>query len=212
MSRTMRFWDFAQDVRALNIVLRGTPSHMDDSMLRNQLEAGLEPSLQAECSREGLCAITTLKDWIERVKKVDERLASDRKRYRDIFIEESNIRASKRPALGNSRIPNAPTSNSTSSAASSSGTKPFVRLPKLTDAEKDLLRAHSGCFKCRRFNAGHGSNSADCPGFPSGGGYKTITKFSDANGQPAVKTNTSSSSKSKTIASWSKLQNPRRTM
>src|ERR1700678_3058521 len=79
MSKAMRFWDFAQDVRALNIVLRGTPSHMDNLMIYNQLEAGLEPSLQAECSWEGLYAITELKDWIERVKKIDEQLTFDRK-------------------------------------------------------------------------------------------------------------------------------------
>ena len=48
MTKNMRFWDFAQDVRALNIILRGMTSHMDNSMLRNQLEVGLEPSLQAE--------------------------------------------------------------------------------------------------------------------------------------------------------------------
>ena len=77
-------------------------------MLRNQLEAGLEPALQAECSREGLCSVTDLKTWIERVKKIDERLAFDRKRYRDIFLEETNLHAAKRPALGNPRIPNAP--------------------------------------------------------------------------------------------------------
>jgi hypothetical protein len=104
MTKNMRFWDFTQNIQALNIVLRSTTSHMDNSMLRNQLEAGLEPSLQAECSHEGLCAVTTLKDWIEHVKKVDKRLAfNDRKRYREIFIKEASIRASKRPALGNSR-------------------------------------------------------------------------------------------------------------
>src|ERR1700678_4540383 len=157
MSKNMCFWDFAQDVRALNIVLHGTPSHMDNSMLCNQLEAGLEPSLQAECSREGLCAITTLKDWIEHVEKVDERLAFDRKRYRDIFIKESSICASKHPAVGSSCVPNAPFTNPSSSTSTSSGSKPFLHLPKLSDTEKDLLRAHSGCFKCRHFNTGHGS-------------------------------------------------------
>src|SRR5271168_4415251 len=130
MSRNTRFWDFAQDVHALNIVLRGTSSHMDNSMLRNQLEAGLEPALQAECSRGGLCAVTALKDWIEHVKKVDERLTFDRKRYREIFIEESAIRASKRPALGNSHLPNAPTANTSTYATTTSREKSFIRLSK----------------------------------------------------------------------------------
>src|ERR1700678_462697 len=185
MTKNMRFWDFTQDVRALNIILRRTTSHMDNSMLHNQLEAGLEPALQAECSREGLCAVTALKDWIERVKKVDERLTFYRKRYREIFIEESAIRASKRPALGNSRLPNAPTANTLTYTSAASRDISFIRLPKLTDAERDLLRTHSGCFKCRRFNAGHGSSSPNCPGFPSGNGYTPITKFADSIGQAA---------------------------
>src|ERR1700678_1554868 len=139
MTKNMRFWDFTQDVRALNIILRRTTSHMDNSMLRNQLKARLEPALQAECSREGLCAVTTLKDWIERVKKVDERLTFDRKRYREIFIEESAICASKRPALGNSHLPNAPAANTSTYATTTSREKSFIQLPKLTDAEKDSL-------------------------------------------------------------------------
>ena len=196
MSKNSCFWDFAQDVCALNIVLRGTSLHLNDSTLCNQLEAGLEPSLQAECSREGLCAVTTLKEWIERVKKIDERLNFEKKRYREIFAEESNLRASKRPALGSPRIPNAQ-----NTGTSSNGNKTFVRLPKLTDAEKDLLRAYAGCFKCQRFNAGHGSNSPQCPGFPSGSGYKTITKHADANGQPGIKPSFNHSNKGKMVAS-----------
>lgn len=95
MSKNTCFWEFTQDVRALNIVLKGTPSHLADSMLCNQLEAGLEPSLQAECSCEGLSAITTLKEWIEQVKKIDEHFHFEKKRYREIFAEESNMRALK---------------------------------------------------------------------------------------------------------------------
>jgi hypothetical protein len=125
MSRNTRFWDFAQEVRALNIVLRGTPSHLDDFTLRNHLEAHLELSLQSECSREELYKITILKDWIKRVKKIDERLTVEKKRYREFFNEESNLRASKRPALGISRVPNAP--SQTNQPASTSAQKPFTR-------------------------------------------------------------------------------------
>ena len=74
------------------------------------------------------------------------------------------------------------------SSSSSSNQKPFTCLPKLTDAKKDLLRAHSGCFKCHPFNAGNSSNSTSCPGFPVGAGYKPITKNADVAGQPAVRT------------------------
>ena len=82
MSKNICFWDFSQDVRALNIILRGTPSHLNESMLHNQLEAGLESLLQAECICEDLSMITSLKEWIEHMKKADEHL---------IFTEESNL-------------------------------------------------------------------------------------------------------------------------
>ena len=193
MTRNMKFWDFAQSVRALNIVLRGTPSHLGESALQNQLEAGLEHGLQAECAREELYKLATLKEWIERVRKIDERLNFEKKRYREIFAEESNLRANKRPALGTSRVTN--TNSSQTPASASSTQKSFTRLPKLTDAEKDLLRAHAGCFKCRRFNAGHNSSSPLCTGFPSGAGYKTITKYADAAGQPATRSITNSKNK-----------------
>jgi hypothetical protein len=53
MAKNSCFWDFAQDIHVLNIILRGTPSHLTDATLCNQLEAGLKPSLLAECMQEG---------------------------------------------------------------------------------------------------------------------------------------------------------------
>jgi hypothetical protein len=100
-------------------------------------------------------------------------------------MEESNLHANKRPTLGSSHIPNTTANSNTSSLSSTQ--KPFTRLPKLTDGKKDLLCAHSGCFKCRKFNADYGSGSPLCTGFPAGAGYKTITKYVDAAGQPAIK-------------------------
>ena len=154
-------------------------------MLHNHLEAHLEPTLQSECIRNELYKVTTLKAWIKHVRKINEWLTIERKQYHDIFVEESNLHANKHPALGPSCIPNATANSNTSS--SSSTQKPFTHLPKLTDGEKDLLRAHSGCFKCCKFNAGHSSGSPLCTGFPAGAGYKTITKYVDVAGQPAIK-------------------------
>ena len=139
MMRNSRFWTFSQEVHTLNIVLRGTPSHLGETALCNQLEAGLKPSLQSECACEELYRITSLKDWIERVRRIDKCLTVKHKRYRDIFVEESNLHATKHPALGTSRIPN--TSQNSNQSSSSSMQKPFICLPKLTDAEKDLLQA-----------------------------------------------------------------------
>lgn len=51
MGKSDKFWDWCQEMRAINIILRGTPSHLSDIALRNQLEAALEPSLLNYCFR-----------------------------------------------------------------------------------------------------------------------------------------------------------------
>jgi hypothetical protein len=50
-------------------------------------------------------------------------------------------------------------------------------------------------LKCHQFNAGHGSSSPLCTGFPSGADYKTITKQADAAGLPATRPITNSKGK-----------------
>jgi len=69
-------------------------------------------------------------------------------------------------ARGNkSNSPNPPTSAPT----------PFVSIPKLTQADRELLNAHEGCYKCRGFYAGH--KGSDCPiGFPDPASYKPLTE------------------------------------
>lgn len=47
MSKDIKFWDWAQEMRALNIVLCNTDSHLSETALCNQLEAVLEPNLRS---------------------------------------------------------------------------------------------------------------------------------------------------------------------
>ncbi|KAF8176500.1 hypothetical protein BJ912DRAFT_930713 [Pholiota molesta] len=201
MSKDVKFWDWAQEMRALNIVLRNTDSHLSETALRNQLEAALEPNLRSYCFREKLNKKTVLKDWVLAVKDADEKLKDDRKRSREIFNEESS-RAAKRPAMSsNSR---------TGNTAKASGSDTFRRLPKLEFDEKALLEKHNGCFKCRRFNQTHGSK--DCPhDFPDAESYVKITAKRDAAGNaPKAKANSSSapsSSKAKAVASIAPAEN-----
>jgi len=79
MRKNVKFWGWLQEMRALNIVLWGTDSHLTDAALRNQLEASLEPTLRAYCSREKLHKVTDLKKWIQAVKDADEKLRDNRK-------------------------------------------------------------------------------------------------------------------------------------
>ena len=58
--------------------------------------------------------------------------------------------------------------------SASGSSSSYTHLPSLTDTERTLLNEHEGCTKCRRFYAGHRSQS--CPnGFPTGKDYKTLT-------------------------------------
>jgi hypothetical protein len=45
MSRNTKFWDYAREVHALNIILHSTPSYLEEQALRNHLEAHLKPTL-----------------------------------------------------------------------------------------------------------------------------------------------------------------------
>ena len=144
LKKGANFFNWAQEMKALNIILRNSPSHLDDNILCNQMEAGLHVELRTACSRKELHKIKDLKPWIEKVRKIDERLESERKRYREIFAEESS-RANKRPALANYSH----TANTTSSTASTASSSSRSYPPKLTPAETALLRLYHGCFKCR---------------------------------------------------------------
>src|SRR5271155_1792175 len=127
-------------MHALNIVLCGSSSHLDDTLLCNQLEAGLEPGLCAECSQEDINKICELKPWMECVKKIDEKLLSECKRYREIFVEGANLRGTKQLALTNHSCAG---NTSSTYSSSSSSLKQYRCLPKLTDSEKNLLTAHA---------------------------------------------------------------------
>ena len=74
MKSNMKFWDWCQEMRATNIILRGTTSHLSDEALRNQLEASLEPSLRSYVFHEKINKKTVLKEWILAIKEADEKL------------------------------------------------------------------------------------------------------------------------------------------
>jgi hypothetical protein len=199
MRKTVKFWDWAQEMRALNIVLRGTDSHLTDAALRNQLEALLEPNLRSYCGRKKLNKVTDLKKWVQAVKEADEKLRDDRKRSRDIFAEEAALRANKRPTLAShSRFANT-SSNPSPNTTSSSGGSSVKKCPKLEADERKHLMDNNGCFKCRLFNQSHGAHS--CPNdFPDGNKYQRITAHRDAAGNAPKKNNKGGPAKGKVIA------------
>ncbi|KAF8868392.1 hypothetical protein CPB84DRAFT_1857860 [Gymnopilus junonius] len=194
MKQNDKFWDWCQELCTVNIILWGTPSHLSDTALHNQLEAALKPSLLNYCFQEKINKIIVLKDWVLAVKEADKKLKDDRKWTCKVLAEEA-AHNSKHPALsGNSHARN------TSSAGASSSSNPVKKCPKLEDSERTLLAANNGCFKCQWFNQDH--NSKNCPNnFPDGEGYKKVTAMCDAAGNsPKRQTNSSSSLRMRPVA------------
>jgi hypothetical protein len=171
------FWNWLQKLLKLNCLLCGTALVFDDAALRNHLEAHLDEELRAQLKHSEAHKDKVLKTWIASVRLIDEARAVDTKRHRKL-IEETLDRQAKHQNTktdtlrGPSRCGNTSQSNITTGGSSS--TASFVKLPPLTDSKRTLLNEHEGCTKCRRFYAGHCSQS--CPnGFLLGKGYKTVT-------------------------------------
>ena len=170
------FWNWSQQLLKLNCLLRGTVSVFDDAALRNHLEAHLDEELRAGLKHSEARKDKVLKTWIASVRLIDEARAVENKRHREL-IEETLDRQAKRQNTktdtlrGPSRRGN---STQTNNASTGSSTSSYVKLPPLTDSERNLLNEHRGCTKCRHFYVDH--RSQNCPdGFPSGKGYKTLT-------------------------------------
>ena len=195
MSKTDKFWDWCQNLRAMNIVLHGTNSHLSNFTLQNQLEASLEPSLCNYIFHEKLNKQTALKEWVLAVKEADEKLKDDCKCSREVFKEENRLLNPMRITLAsNSHTGNTSTAKSTT--ADNSLTK---KCPKLDPTECTFLQANDGCFRCQRFN--QSQKSSTCPnGFPAVAGYKKVITTHDATGNAPKKTTPFLSNKGKSVA------------
>lgn len=195
MLKDTKFWDWCQEVRALNIVLHGSDFHLSETTLRNQLEAALEANLCTYCFCKKINKITVLKDWVLTIKAVDEKLKDDRKCAYKIVSKE-NQRNAKRPALSNTSHANINNSYTGSSADTA-----IPKPPKFEDNEHVLLVKHNSCFCCRQFNQNHSSYNC-LNSHPNGSSYKKLTAFCDTAGngpKATAKTaqNATSSSKGK---------------
>ena len=166
--KKQRFEEWAASIQSLNVSLRGTASHLDDSRIRLQLEAGLDEELQISARDAKAHEEESLHPWISKIKDLDNRRIIQRKRVAEA-VEEA-MKSNKKPFTSSSRYANT-SDNKSSSASSASSSRDFP--PKLTDEERRLLMEHAGCLKCRKFYAGHRAHQ--CNTTISGKGYKVLT-------------------------------------
>jgi hypothetical protein len=163
------FMSWVNELRHLNIILRGTDYHFNDDSFRLQLDSLIDADLRSRAKnrriKESVDAAVDNKNektaearltvWISEMRKIAEERSNDTKRYKEAAENfhraskresgDDGSRAAKRPALsGPSRV-----ANSTSQPSARS------RPPKLTENERLLLDKHQGCTKCRRGYQNH---------------------------------------------------------
>ena len=147
------FETWAAQILSHNVSLRGTKSHMTNEALRQQLEIMLDEELRTLACETTVAEIVTLKDWMAKIKELDNRRQIDLKRMAQ-FFDAASMRAAKRQNTGsypNSRTPGLSTQRSNftrNSAPAGSSSNPSVYPPRLTDEERQLLHDHEGCLKC----------------------------------------------------------------
>ena len=165
------FWNWSQQLLSLNCLLRNTPSALDDTALRNHLEAHLDDELKEKMKHSDARNDKVFKTWVAAVRLLDEARTTENKRHLDL-IEGALQRQAKHQATNANALRGPSRRNNNSSTSTSTSTSNC--LPPLTDTECTLLKDHEGCTKCRHFYVDH--RSYNCPsGFPLAKGYKTLS-------------------------------------
>ncbi|KAH7917164.1 hypothetical protein BV22DRAFT_1026885, partial [Leucogyrophana mollusca] len=160
------FYEWAIDLQSSNAILRDDPAYLSLDQLRFQMEANMHPSLRTKCEHEKASTEKVFNKWVVLVKRLDEKRQARLLEQQQAIETYVRTKDTKKPFIR-------PTPTSTYSSAPNPST--FKRLPTLTIAERQLLREHNGCFKCRCFYSKHQSSS--CPvGFPSADNYKPLTE------------------------------------
>ncbi|KIJ43778.1 hypothetical protein M422DRAFT_169546, partial [Sphaerobolus stellatus SS14] len=158
------FIDWKVELENLNaILITSTPTYaLTSDGLKNQLEANLNPELLKDLMSEKPIA-TTLAAWAVEVKDRDEKLRMETEKMRQMIEAREAARSNRRfeKKTLHSRISDpAPTSHQSNT---NSNEKKMTEqyLPKLSEEEKQLLRDHQRCSRCRKFYAGH--KNFECP-------------------------------------------------
>ncbi|KAI0035562.1 hypothetical protein K488DRAFT_82876 [Vararia minispora EC-137] len=167
---TGTFDAFKNAVLSGNALLISSSHALSEDALQATLRAGLCAALRVEVDHAELDPAMSFDDWLDELERLDQqRLAKAEtldplitqlvnQRLRDLGLSTSTAHKSSR-GLSRSAKP-----TPAASADAPTPMDPHPRqTPRLTDEEHDRLRHADGCFKCRRFYAGHRSNSCNIP-------------------------------------------------
>ncbi|KAF9489768.1 hypothetical protein BDN71DRAFT_1435181, partial [Pleurotus eryngii] len=140
------FVEFSLDMMGRNNLLAGTDSFFNDEALRDTMDANMDRELARECNRENVTSITSFRDWLDEVKRLDER---KRQRMEEIERTLARINAKSNNNRATSTVTRPPFQPRNTNAPVGTNTGSFTPMPKLTDDERALLSANGGCYKCR---------------------------------------------------------------
>lgn len=159
------FKDYLCRLQTKNALLMNMTSHLDESKLRHQLEAGLEEVLDVRVKLLKSNKIVPFKDWTDEVKHIDKLISAERGDMQRMLNQNHDSRCNNSALADPSRHANTGNSSSSNTAV----VKDFP--PKLTKKGKQLLHDNKGCFRCRKFFVDHQSKNCE-KDFPSGVNYK----------------------------------------
>lgn len=177
---------FASSFLRMNAALRNTEyAIVGDQALINFVHGHLTPALQIMLQEENVRNDGgDFSVWMRDVSMVDNKLRERNATLASMVkvavtqavADDRRIRREARASRPSPQASSSSTSQhrynrASTPGASSSGT---VRCPPLTEAERQVLRDHRGCFKCRRLNVNH--MRSNCPNpYPSGVNYHPVT-------------------------------------
>ncbi|KAF8989419.1 hypothetical protein BDQ17DRAFT_1547591 [Cyathus striatus] len=156
------------ELQNLNATLTTTsPTHALDpeTMLKAHLEGNMDIELKISLENEKIALTSTgFFKWAQAVAEQDDRLRAERLRTQRLIDQAQSVRSAVRRSEKKdllSRFSDAPSRSATTSSNNTPSNHEKKFLPRLTDTEKKLLHEHEGCARCRRFYAGHRSDT--CP-------------------------------------------------
>ncbi|RDX49663.1 hypothetical protein OH76DRAFT_1350553, partial [Lentinus brumalis] len=167
MDSSEHFDDFIMHVEKLNARLRNTDARLDDAAFRTIVSANLVEELNHACLDDDIADIVSFQDWKAAISNLDAK----RHRLLDIVKNSVSARTSGKTSSGSGNVPRS--SGSGNGSGVSAGSK-GSGIPKLTDGDRKLLNEHSGCYKCRRFYAGHLAN--ECKTWPNPATYQPLSQ------------------------------------
>ncbi|TFY52450.1 hypothetical protein EVJ58_g10012 [Rhodofomes roseus] len=178
------FSDYSIRVIKKNTVLKRSDVGLEPLRLIQVLEAGMADTLVVRvrthheelenAKKATILAEKGIHPWLQAMKRIDEQQRADFEAFQ-LYASKNRADARGGRPLGEpSRRGNTTPVNAVLKDAPAR-TGSANRVPPLTVAERALLRAHDGCYKCREFYAGHRRDACPNP-WPDPSSYRTLTE------------------------------------